>query len=244
MKQICLLFLFLFASVATAQCPNVYNDSIPPFVETTDAVEVCFQQYAVLYSTSFRSAIYSAEKVTKESVALAKGLLRINAFHTHKQFKPSQTTTLFDYVNSNFDRGHLAPFGDMSTKQAGYESFDLINIVPQNPRNNKHMWKNIEKEVRNLASRVGVVYVITGPIYGKPVAMLNSRVPIPKYLFKAIYVPSTGESEVIIAENSDTDRFTVVSLSKFESATGIDLFPSIAPIKKLSAIQLIQIRLQ
>jgi hypothetical protein len=66
-----------------------------------------------------------------------------------------------DYSNSGYDRGHMAPAGDMKwSEQAMRESFYMTNICPQNHNNNAGDWKDLQVQSiifpsqRNYASCV------------------------------------------------------------------------------------------
>jgi endonuclease G len=236
-RIITLVYLLCISAVSFAVSPEIYFESTPPTTTVADP----FEQYAVLYNTSTRTAIFSAEKLTAQSVARAKGMTRVNAFHSHKALPMSKTAAVSDYSNSNYDKGHLAPFGDMSSKNAGFESFNLLNIVPQNPQHNRQLWKSVEVAVREIASKKGEVYVITGPILSKTPKLVGGRLPVPKLMFKAIYVPSTGQSAVVVSENSELGKIAIVSIRKFKLTYGINLFPSLPLIKQKTASQLIQI---
>ena len=70
-----------------------------------------------------------------------------------------------DYSRSGYDRGHMAPAGDMKwSDQAMRESFYMTNMCPQNHNNNAGDWKDLEELVRDLATAYGNVYVCCGPI--------------------------------------------------------------------------------
>lgn len=57
--------------------------------------------------------------------------------------------------------------------------FSLANIVPQNPTHNRHLWADIETNVRYLTNR-SEVYVVTGPLFvGSQLTALNERVLVP-----------------------------------------------------------------
>ncbi|WP_407927568.1 DNA/RNA non-specific endonuclease [Belnapia mucosa] len=56
---------------------------------------------------------------------------------------------------SGFDRGHMAPSGDMAPLEGQAESFSLANLVPQNPGSNRCLWEGTESAVRELALQEG-----------------------------------------------------------------------------------------
>jgi endonuclease G, mitochondrial len=83
---------------------------------------LCFSKCAVLYSILAKMPVWSAEHVTSERIEAAAGVPRTNAFHS---LAPNERAELADYQDSGFDRGHMAPAGDMSTAKAKGESFLL-----------------------------------------------------------------------------------------------------------------------
>ena len=71
-----------------------------------------------------------------------------------------------DYRKTGFDRGHLAPAGDMAYHlEALKESFYMTNITPQYPSCNRGIWKRLENMVRAWAEKEGKLCVITGPVF-------------------------------------------------------------------------------
>ena len=51
-----------------------------------------------------------------------------------------------DYTRSGYDRGHMAPAGDMKwSETAMQESFYMSNVCPQNRNLNRGDWKDLEE---------------------------------------------------------------------------------------------------
>ena len=63
------------------------------------------------------------------------------------------SSTLEDYRNSGFSRGHLCPSADRQcTKEQNKQTFFLTNMQPQWQKHNGGLWKNLEDLVRNFAT--------------------------------------------------------------------------------------------
>ena len=135
--------------------------------------------------------MFVAEKLNKASIADADEK-RTNKFFAEARLRSAERSTLADYKGSGFDRGHMAPAGDMPTAQAMAQSFSLANMVPQAPEHNRGVWaKSVEAATRKYAARASRdVYVITGPAYEPSIAQSPSigpgKVRVPKYFFKLV----------------------------------------------------------
>lgn len=79
---------------------------------------ICYEEYTLGYSPKTRTALWSAEYLTAERVALAKKLPRANTFHEEASIAPEMRSTLKDFVHSGYDRGHLSPNKDFSSPQS------------------------------------------------------------------------------------------------------------------------------
>ena len=75
--------------------------------------------------------LWSAEHLTADGVARARGLERQGTFHEDERLSPDDRASLTDYERSGYDRGHMAPSGDMPDLDAQQQSFSLANVVPQ-----------------------------------------------------------------------------------------------------------------
>lgn len=89
----------------------------------------------------------------------------------------SETLERGDYRKAHslagYDRGHQAPLGSFSASRYWYQTNFLSNITPQRSALNQGPWRLLEERIRKLARREvragnGVLYVMTGPIYAKP----------------------------------------------------------------------------
>ncbi|KQP88870.1 DNA/RNA non-specific endonuclease [Methylobacterium sp. Leaf117] len=202
-------------------------------------VPLCYDAFAVLHSGVARTPLYAAERLTREGVSAARGIDRIDAFHDEDALPPDDRALLEDYVRSGFDRGHMAPAGDMPTEAAQAQSFSLANVVPQDRAVNRGLWAAIEESVRRLSTRRGTLFVVTGPVYsGGSVRAINGRVLVPTQLFKALYDPATGEAGAYLVPNADDASWRAVSLDFLRQETGLDVFPTLPAAAKATAMAL------
>ena len=237
------LALSSIAFAGQTTCPEHFaNGSSPDFVNRKLAAktrEICYEGYGVMHSGVSRTPIWSAEYLTRFRLTQAKGLLRVNDFHPEKQLPVSERAELQDYARSGFDRGHMAPSGDMPSKSAQLDSFSLANIIPQDAGNNRNLWAGIESVVRKETRRRGRLYVVTGPIFmGDALRSLKGRVLVPSHIFKAIYDPVRKEAGVYLVANESVDRYQVISVKELRTIAGIDVFPRVSEQVKGRAMEL------
>jgi endonuclease G len=221
------------AHAATA-CPGHFLNAVPPDVTNpkmaAGAIELCSSGFATLFSPLSLDPIYSAEYLTADRIRTAKERGRTDSFHSDDRLPAEYRTTLSEWkaVGVCLDRGHMANDKDMASQSDEYESFVLSNMVPQDTDNNEHLWEGIESAVRDLTLRNGAVYVLTGPIFRGNLQRLNGRMLVPTQLFKAFYVPSTGETGVYVTNNAAGDKYWSISLSQLRDLAGVDAFPSLS----------------
>ena len=215
---------------AKSACPHFFVQGSEPRILNPKLAlnirQLCFSSFAVGYSPVSRTPLWSAEHLTRESLARAKGLKRVNAFHEESRLPISERSFLSDYAKSGFDRGHMSPSADQPSEQAQQDSFSLANMVPQNPNNNRHLWEGIESATRTRVKSAGDLYVITGPLFiGSSVDQLHGRVMVPTHLFKIIYDPAQGAASAYLVLNKDTEEYSVISLEELSKIAGIDFLP-------------------
>ena len=229
-----LLLLTSACKTTTSSCTDHFAAGEVPVITSQSLSSktrmLCFEAYAVTHSGVSRTPLWAAEHLTARQVDAAKGLKRKNAFHAEDQLPTSERAELADYARSGFDRGHMAPSGDMPTETAQQESFSLANMIPQNPNNNQNLWEGIEESTRNLARQVGEVYVVTGPMFeGSTLQRLNGRVLVPTSVFKAIYDPGRNAAAAYVTANRPGMEYETVSIADLEKRININLFPKLPP---------------
>jgi endonuclease G len=219
-----------------ASCPQFFANAKPPVVAPRPTNRaLCYEAFAILHSGESKTPVFVAEKLNRASVADANEK-RTNKFFADARLRSAERATLEDYKNSGYDRGHLAPAGDMPTAQAMAQSFSLANMVPQAPEHNRGVWaKSVEMATRNYVRRAdGDVYVITGPVYVPSIAQSPSigpgRVRVPKYLFKLVYDQSRNRAWAFWHENNDATRASrPIGYGELVKRTGVEFLPGVRP---------------
>ena len=187
--------------------------------------------YSLSYNEDHEQANWVIYELTDYEVS--GGVKRKNQFRSDPKVKTA-SASLSDYRGSGYDRGHLAPAGDMkSTYTAMSESFYMSNMSPQLPSFNRGIWKKLESTVRNWAVDYQKVYIVTGAVLtaSYPTIGIN-KVSIPEFYYKVILDYEQPEIKGIgfILPNQKSNKSLqsyAVSIDEVERFTGIDFFHSL-----------------
>lgn len=168
--------------------------------------------------------ILTREEVEKGSEA------RTDNFRADKSIS-SGSAALSDYRGSGYDRGHLAPAGDMKwDHEAMSQSFLMSNMSPQAPSFNRGIWKQLEEQVRDWAVEKDSLYVVSGPVLTSIESSIGeNQVGVPGYYFKVIVDLSPPDHGMIAFllpnQRSDAELISyAISVDSLESYTGYDFF--------------------
>lgn len=219
MKILYLLLLSMVGLGANSQCPNFFIDGKAPSSKTIEIKEICFDYYTVGYSEKYQNPVYTASYLNKSIVQKAREIPRKNAFHQEpidiKQAK------LYAYKHSGYDRGHMVPDADMPTYNASYQSFSILNMVPQNPHNNRQAWTAMEAMARNYAFEGHDVYVISGPIFKDNTKKLKDGTVVPTAFFKIIYIKNKPIPKCLYIKNAANQKYILKSITECEQLTDL-----------------------
>lgn len=202
------------------------------FLPTSSTKQIVKHHY---YTLSYNEAHEQAEWVAYE---LKKDYIKNNNFKRPFFIEDDKVKTgsadWRNYKNSNYDKGHLCPAGDMEfTLDAYNETFFTSNISPQVRNFNNGVWNRLEQKVRYWAVKHDGIYVITGGVLESSLSKIGKEnVSVPKFFYK-ILLDNSGENLKMIGfliPNSESDKplYTfVVSVDYIEKVTGINFFPKL-----------------
>ncbi len=224
----------IFYSIAVAvlslfhQVPDGLE--IPEVTNPSAVIE--HANYTLQYNEKFEQADWVAYELTAEE---AEGDVKRSNDFKADPFVATGSARLEDYRKSGFDRGHLAPAGDMKfSADAMKESFYLSNMSPQRPGFNRGIWKELEEQVRKWAEENGSLYIVTGPVLNKdsyPV-IGPDKVAVPEYFYKVIldYTEPGLKGIGFVLPNKKCDdglENYACSIDRVEEITGFDFYPAI-----------------
>ena len=156
---ICIILTAVTAFAGQTNCPEHFSGGqTPDFLNqklTAKTREICYSGYAVMHSGITRTPLYAGEHLTRKRLEEARGLRRSSKFFADPHLPPNERAELKDYARSGYDRGHVAPSGDMPNPKAQQECFSLANMVPQDPQNNRGVWEGVESAVRQMTKERG-----------------------------------------------------------------------------------------
>lgn len=193
---------------------------------------LCRSGFTVGYDYPTKLAKWVIYHVTQSSVQ--ETTPRSNHFREDEEVQESLRSTLSDYYQSGYDRGHLAPRATVDFDQTSMnESFLLTNISPQLPGFNREGWASLESYIRDCAVSRGELYIATGPMYNnKSYQLLNNNIAIPDAYYKVIFDPSgSGQGFAFRIPHQAIDKEEledfVTSIDAIEIMTGLDFFSAI-----------------
>ncbi len=166
-------------------------------------------------------------RLTKESI---KGRQkRTNNFKKDDRIYP--TVGSRDYRGSGFNRGHLAPAGDMKLNRTAMSAtFYMTNMSPQRSSFNSGVWAALESGIRKQVLKRGDALVITAPILTPftNYPRIRSGVSIPEEYYKIAYFP---DEQIMLAflipnfsQKGKKYQTFQVTVDELERITGTDFF--------------------
>ncbi|MBK9195936.1 MAG: DNA/RNA non-specific endonuclease [Flavobacteriales bacterium] len=195
--------------------------------------------HALVYSETHEIAKWTVHIVVTDIVQ--GNLARIDTF-LMDSLVPTGSSTVEDYWNSGYDRGHLVASADMRwSKPAMAGTYLYSNVAPQKPELNRGTWADLEDWIRRYVHYGNErAFVLTGPVLRDGLPKMNNpghknEVSIPERYWK-IVADLDGDDKKAIAfvmTNGVNDHPPIsyaVSVDSVERLTGLDFFPALDDI--------------
>lgn len=241
MKRICIV-LALASCIAIADSNRMAHERLKPENSPPTLEEVSRLGYALGYSPEKRQPLWVAYRLRREDV---EGELVVREKCFRYDAEVSNSPWPYDYYDSGYEKGHMAPAGDMLyDRERMRESFLMSNMSPQLQYVNRGNWKKIENFARKAAEKYGEVFVITGPIFEgtegslpkqeKVIEAESGNIPVPVAFYKVLFI---RKYEMMIAFKIDNVDFDYLDeqlrekapcpTAKVEELTGFRFFPDV-----------------
>lgn len=186
--------------------------------------------YTLCYSEEHEQPFWVAYVLTPEEVN-SQPIKRKDNFRSDPAIS-TESAQLSDYKGSGFDRGHLAPYADLSySEESAQDSFYLSNMSPQEGSFNRGKWAQLEALVRTFAEEEPMC-IVTGPVLtdGPYQTIGKNKVSVPNYFYKVVldYYGDDVKATAYLLPNAKCDKDLkeyVVTVDRVEQLTGLDFFP-------------------
>lgn len=134
----------------------------------------------------------------------------------------------YDYRNSGWSRGHMAPAADFKWSSTAMEqTFYFTNCCPQDQSLNAGQWSTLEKKCRDWANRYGSISVVTGPlIFDNQYGTIGSnKVIVPDAFFKAVLAKEQSIAFIMYNRpDNENMQKCAMSVDRLEEISGYDFF--------------------
>ena len=208
------------------------NLEIPYYLDNENNTIVEHMGYTLSYNSRYRTPNWVAYEL-QSSELYSGDKERRDEFTPDPAVKDRQAYDS-DYIDSGYDRGHMAPAGDMKwSSQAMEECFYLSNVCPQNHNLNSGAWNDLEKQVRYECKYYDKIWVVCGPYFDSNQYgyIGEDHVKVPDGFFKALLARNkkTGQYVSIgfLFPNKACKRnlsLYVMTVDDLEKKVGMDLF--------------------
>lgn len=199
-------------------------------------VEVRYDKLRIHFNPKLRIPSVVAYRLTADDVAKSDSpnAAQRSDYNFNADPNVENCPEWYEYKNSGYTRGHMAPAMDMKGNRRQMEQcFRMTNIVPQVKQLNEGEWREMEEAVHRLAKNRKEIYVVTGTAVtndGFDRIGPKHDIAVPQQLFKLVYVPSMEKGVAFLFDNTGTGiswRRHAVSIRSIEQLTGMDFFPTL-----------------
>jgi DNA/RNA endonuclease G (NUC1) len=234
-----------------APCEDLTYGGFPRLLpEVTGTFFICRPGELVMNADpSHKTAQWAAEKLTAAALALPDQATRsANDVRPDPMLATNARSMRNDYVGTGYLMGFLAPPNDFASNDVAYSHAQyLSNAIPVNP-SAAASWSLLSAMTRSIASRRGVLNVVSIPAYANGVGLgwvgVSDRsaasgsnahvgkVLVPTHLVKILMDPVRGDAVAFVIPNDARAQSVpltawMVPVSQAEALTNVHLSPDL-----------------
>lgn len=222
-------YYILTALAIALSLPQLTSAKSFNYLPSSNGELVSHRYYSLSYIEEHEVSEWVAHELTRSMV---NGRTRRRDDFRRDPMVSTETVSERAYRGSGFDRGHMAPAGDMKLNRLSMsESFFMSNMAPQSPGFNRGIWRELEEKIRSWVRESGTLYVVTGPILHKGLRqLLPEGVSVPEKFYKIVFDRDRKKMIAFLFDNRrsrDPLEDFVVSVDYIEELSGIDFFPAL-----------------
>jgi len=166
----------------------------------------------ICYSYKYKAAkavVYNLDGDLVDAVNIKKR----DRFYEEPQIPAKYRATYADYIDSGYDRGHMAPDAAFDYSQESLHAvYTLANIVPQIPDVNQHTWVKAEEHARKEAKIYGKIEVINIIKYGlNPPRIGKDGIAVAEGFYKIMSNKDEGYKECFYYKNENNTSRSLYS---------------------------------
>ncbi|MBA7680632.1 hypothetical protein ES703_88953 [subsurface metagenome] len=243
MKKFFIILLLSFNVLCGSQ-----NDHLKYGTPSRNGTILEREGYVLLHDSLKKVPLWVSYHLTRQHLQGTQE--RVDRFKPDPDLPKGERAELSDYKGSGYDRGHMAPAGDMKRSlNVMLESFYLSNMCPQEAGLNRYKWRILEEKVRNFTRKEGDSWIITGPVFmdmdndGDKDCLEkigSNKVWVPTHFYKIIIDDDpvvTAYSFLMPNRKPENDiEDYAVTVDSLEALTGFD-FLNILPDSEEEAVE-------
>ncbi len=188
---------------------------------------VCRESYAAGISHHYRNPVWVAAYLTPETIAARPD--REYEIKRDDDLNERYRPEMRDYRGTAYVPGRVA-YNNGSLDAGHYrQTYQWANTAPQLPAFGRGPWQAVADYERQLVSKHGEVFVISGPLFEGVNRNIGRReVAVPSHYYKVYYLPDTGDMGALLVPHrpgkvKDLSNY-VVAVDDLEGMSGLDFF--------------------
>lgn len=194
-----------------------------------------YKAITVYYNKFYRVPNCVAYELTNTQVSMADApdAEKRDNYQFNRDEKVSGCPDWWEYKETGYDRGHMAPAMDMRwDKQAMRQCFLMTNICPQDHELNDGEWRHMEEAIHTWARSARRLVIFTGPVLAGNMKKMGKKgdIVVPNQFYKVVYAPEQDQAIAFLFKNEKAlNSWTnyAVTVDEVEKLTGIDFLAAL-----------------